>query len=108
MVENEQYRVFEQMTRQRRFAEAAKILLEYCPVCNEEQIVAVLTAAYVESLRGFDFSKIKGPGSKSVENAIQRMRHPHHHDHPDKKERRNHNLSLKPKNAKDGRHKRRK
>lgn len=106
MSENEQYRVFEQLVRRQRFAEAAAILLEYCSIGSAEQIEAVLKAANEASSRWLDFSKIKGPGSKSVENAIQRLRHPPKHQ-KEKHERRNHNLGLKPKTDKDGRHKRR-
>lgn len=107
MNENQQYRAFELLVRRQRFVEAAQILAEYCYVCSEAQIAAVLQAAYLHSNHTLDFSQTKGAGSKSVENAIQRLRHP---PKPklEKHERRNQNLNLKPKNAKDGRHKRRK
>lgn len=107
MTESENYRAFELLIRRQRFVEAAQVLLEYCSIGSEAQIAAVLQAAYHLTNQTLDFSQTKGPGSKSVENAIQRLRHP---PKPvlEKHHRRNHNLSLKPKTEKDGRHKRRK
>ena len=107
MIESEHYRTFELLIRRQRFEEAARILIEYCSIGSEAQIVAVLQAAYLHTNQTLDFSQTKGTGSKSVENAIQRMRHPPH-QHQEKHHRRNHNLSLKPKSEKDGRHKQKK
>ncbi len=107
MTESEQHRSFELLIRRQRFVEAARILLEFCSIGSESQIAAVLEAAYLNANQTLDFSKVKGTGSKSVENAIQRLRHPPKLQ-PEKTHRRNHNLSLKPKNQKDGRHKRQK
>lgn len=106
-MENEQYRSFELLIRRQRFAEAAQILIQFSSIGSEAQIAAVLEAAYHATNQTLDFSQTKGAGRKSVENAIQRLRHAPH-AHSEKHDRRNHNLSLKPINQKDGRHKKRK
>ena len=108
MSERSKFDQFEMYVRAQRFAEAAAVLLEYCRVGSISQIEAVLATAFMYERGKLDFSKVSGPGRKSVENAIERLKtESQSAAHHDLDRRRQHNQSLKPKNAKDGRHRQR-
>lgn len=109
MQENQPRVDFENYIRVKNFQKAAEILVAFCHDVTLETITQILTAAYVVGY-GLKFDQVPTklkPRRRRVENAVRRLNQLQEPDH-DKAKRRKSNISLRPKNLKDGKHKQKK